>query len=363
MRFISNGCTVGRGRQRLTMGLWLSGVATLAFFGGRCVPLAEGLAGPPDAPSGRPARPMAASAVPEVPSDYSRRVVAYIHDSVPITREELGEYLISRYGAEKLELLVNTRIIEYACRQKGIDVTEAEIEAALEEDLKPLGVNRSEFVSKVLKQYHKNLYEWKQDVIRPRILLTKLLQGQIVPTEEEMRQAFENRFGEKVQCRIIMFPKGQQLQAMKCFEKVRNSDEEFDRAAKQQANPNLAATGGSVKPLARFCGHADIEREAFSLRPGEVSRVIETDEGYLILKCVRRVPPDVNANFQAERKNLEKDVLDKKVQAQIPELFKNLREMAHPQVFLKANPNEIDRREIERNITTDAKKTTPPVGN
>ena len=32
-------------------------------------------------------------------SDYSKKVVAYIYDSIPITREEFGEYLISRCGA------------------------------------------------------------------------------------------------------------------------------------------------------------------------------------------------------------------------------------------------------------------------
>src|SRR5262245_23828600 len=45
-------------------------------------------------------------------SDYSRRVVAYIFGNRPITREELGEYLIERVGAERLEFLVNRRIIE-----------------------------------------------------------------------------------------------------------------------------------------------------------------------------------------------------------------------------------------------------------
>src|SRR5262249_2812879 len=31
-------------------------------------------------------------------SDYSQRVVAYIYDNIPVTREDLGEFLIARYG-------------------------------------------------------------------------------------------------------------------------------------------------------------------------------------------------------------------------------------------------------------------------
>src|SRR5260370_34641566 len=43
-------------------------------------------------------------------SDYSQRVVAYIHGNIPVTREELGEFLIARQGASKVELLVNRRL-------------------------------------------------------------------------------------------------------------------------------------------------------------------------------------------------------------------------------------------------------------
>src|SRR5262249_41884702 len=94
-----------------------------------------------------------------------RQPVAYIFDTIPLTREELGEYLIARHGAEKLEAFVNHRILEHASRQKGITVIDAEVEARLEAELKELGVSRQEFGERVLKQYHKTLDQWKQDVV------------------------------------------------------------------------------------------------------------------------------------------------------------------------------------------------------
>src|SRR5262249_62075072 len=116
-------------------------------------------------------RPRAATG----PLVCSQRVVAYIYGSMPITREDRGEYLIARHGTDKLELLVNKKIIDVACQKRGVDVTEAEVEAAIEEDLKSLnGIKRQDFIDKVLKQYGKTLYEWKEDVIRPRLLLLKL---------------------------------------------------------------------------------------------------------------------------------------------------------------------------------------------
>src|SRR5262249_14111486 len=64
-----------------------------------------------------------APVAPPTNPDYSNRVVAYIYGTTAITREELGEYLIARYGSEKLELLINKRIIEHACQERGIEVT------------------------------------------------------------------------------------------------------------------------------------------------------------------------------------------------------------------------------------------------
>src|SRR5262249_7487889 len=142
----------------------------------------------------------------EPPSDYARRVVAYIHGNIPITREELGEYLIARVGADKLDLLINKRIIDHACQQKGIQVDDAEVEAALAEDVKGLNVNRAEFVNKLLKHYNKTLYEWKEDVIRPRLLLTKLCRDRVFVTNDDLLQAFEAYYGEKVDCKMIMWP-------------------------------------------------------------------------------------------------------------------------------------------------------------
>jgi len=145
-----------------------------------------------------PAQPAAKAAeTQEVPSDYSRRIVARVNGNIEITREELGEWLIARYGAEKLELLVNRKIIEQACREKGITVTEAEVDGALDRDIGRLGVTREIFLKQVLKQYHTTLFEWREDVLKPQLLLTKLSQTRVDATEDDIQKAFEYHYGER----------------------------------------------------------------------------------------------------------------------------------------------------------------------
>src|SRR5688572_3066458 len=62
-------------------------------------------------PAARPAAP----AFNANPSDYQTRVVAYLHGTTAVTRQELGEYLVARLGFDKLATLLNKRILEREC--------------------------------------------------------------------------------------------------------------------------------------------------------------------------------------------------------------------------------------------------------
>jgi hypothetical protein len=290
-------------------------------------------------------------------SDNAHRWVAVIYDNIPVTREELGDYLIARHS-DKLELLVNKKIIEHACKEKGIDVTAAEVDAALAEDLKGMnGITPEIFVNKVLKQYNKTLYEWKEDVLRPKIAMSKLCQSRVQITDKDYQDAFEAYYGEKVECRIVLFPKGEEKHAMTLYADMRKSDEEFDRLARQQASPTLAASGGRIRPISRHStANDELEKEAFSLQPGELSRLIGTPEGTVVLKCVRRIPPDKSKNLETERANLQKEIMDKKVQAEIPKVFAELREQAKPKLFLKKSTSQED---LERAVKQELQQMDP----
>jgi hypothetical protein len=288
------------------------------------------------------------------PSDNANRWVAVIYGNVPITREELAEYLIER-NTDKLELLVNKKIIEHACQLKGVDVTQAEVDAALAEDLKGMNVTLEIFVNDVLKNYRKTLLEWKQDVIRPKLQMTKLCRDRVQVTDKDYQDAFDAYYGEKVECRMILFPKGEEKQAMNIWSEVRKSEENFNRYAKQQASPSLAATGGTIRPIGRHTtGNDELEKEAFTLQPGDVSRLIGTPQGEVVLRCVRRVPPDASKNLEHEKQSLAKEIMDRKIQQEMKTLFKELHDSAQPKLFLKTAMKE---QELKRDVAATLKET------
>ena len=219
--------THGRGTAATAFGL--VGAAAAGFLLSRS-PLTAVAAPPPPAPAAQRA-----------PSDYGQRVVAYIYGTIPITREDLGEYLIARHGVEKIDLLVNKKIIEHACEKRGVTVTDAEVEASILADCDTIHVKKAEFVEKVVKKnFGQTIYEWKEDVVKPRLLLTKLVKNEIKVSDDDLHKAFEAEYGRKVNVRVIIWPRGEEQIAMREYDAVRKDDQGF---RSQGPQPSQSRTG------------------------------------------------------------------------------------------------------------------------
>lgn len=282
------------------------------------------------------------------------RVVAYIYGNVPVTREDLGEFLIARGGHQKLELLVNKKIIEVEAGRRNVTVTPIEVKAGLEEDIRGMGITLDDFEKHILPRYGKTLFEWQEDVIKPRILLGKMCRDNVKVTEEDLRKAFENRHGERRQAKVICWNKNDERIALKQWEEARKGetqaerDTNFDRIARTQADPNLASSCGQIAPVGR---HAEAENDAlhktlFSLKVGEMSQLFQTPAGIMCVKCVAVIPPDANVKLEGDlRKNLEKEMFDKKLTAEIPAFFNKCKEVAQPNLLLKGPPTPREFRE------------------
>jgi hypothetical protein len=353
--------------RKIIFGACMLGVGVGAFCYGRWGGVSEATAQQPGAPAEGALVPQNLVRTASN-TDYGRRVVAYIYDTIPVTREDLGEYLIARVGAERLEFLVNRKIVELACQSKGIYVTDAEIEAQFQIDLKGFGPNITEkdFVNVILKRFNKTLFEWKEDVIRPKLLLSKYCRHRIKIEESDITKAFEAKYGPKVQCRMIVFEKGSEGKVRsEIYEKIRSSEDEFRKYAREQFVTALAAKGGEVPPIHKHFGDANIEKEAFSLKPGDISTLLGMPDGTsIILKCDKEIPADNTRRMAEERPKLIAELTELKLNMEIPKAFKELRDAARPN-FLgrhQVRQDELER-QVQRELTpasATAPKVAPP---
>ena len=286
------------------------------------------------------------------PTDYSQRVVAYIYGNIPITRQELGEYLIARFGQERIDFLINRRLVEMACQGKNIQVTDAEVEAQFREELKGFGQNMTakDFTNQVLKRFNKSLYEWKEDVIRPKLMLARLCKPMVEVTPQDLRNAYEAKYGPKVQCRMIAFPNNNR-QTVEIWTKISKSEQAFAEEAKHQYIPTLAAKGGEIAPIHKHFGDARVEAAAFALIPGQVTQLMEMpDKNFIVLKCDKLIPADTTKSFDSVRLDLDKEMRDIKLAQKIPEYFAQLRKQAQPHVLIA---NQVPEDDLIRNVQRD----------
>jgi RNA polymerase sigma factor (sigma-70 family) len=250
----------------------------------------------------------------------------------PITREEYGEYLIRLHGAEKLEAFVNRRIIERACEQKKIKVTEAEVSEEFERELKKLQIDKDRFVKHFLGQHGKTLTEWMEETIRPRLMITKLIGASIKVTDDELRGEFESRFGAKVKCHFVLWPATEMKAAMTQYEAIRANPGSFKQ---DLVVPPAKWHEAAVPRRMDTAANQKIADAAFALKPGDLSPLIAGPDTIVLLKCVESVAPVEGARFEEEKPALLKAVLERRILADSARYFKALKEEANPKILLK----------------------------
>ncbi len=315
--------------------------------------------------------PVPSSANPQAPPPVriqhpDPRVLAIIYKDVPVTRADLGEFLIARGGFQKVELLVNRRIIEREAIKRGVTVTPEEVEAKLVETLKGVGLCREgpgltpadairqgkhDFATQILPRSGMTMYEYTEDVLKPELAMAKMCRDQIKVTDEDLRKAFINRYGEKRQPKLILWSKDDFRTAAKDWEEARKSDADFDRVAKRQRDPRLAAQAGLTVPVGQYLDADNplVEQLLFGypkdngalvggLQLGEVSHLVETPAGIMCVKCHAIIQPDTGVTLESKKTVLEKEIYDRKLAKEIPVLFAKMREVAQPNILLKGPP-------------------------
>src|SRR5262249_35231176 len=250
-----------------------------------------------------------------LPPGPPEQVVATIYGTEKLTRQQFAEYLIDRYGGERLDLLINRLVIERACKDKGITVTDDEVEAQLKQYTHQFaGGDQKVLVNNMLKPNKATLFELRHDVLWPKLMLSKYCRDRVQATEGEIRQAFESHYGDKMLVRMIMWPKEEEgIVRRKLYTLIRDDDKEFVRLAKQQAVPELASRAGVTEVARNATGHEEVEKIAFDMQKGDISPVIALPEAVVVFRVLERVAAKKEVKLDDVRAQLEQEVIEAKL--------------------------------------------------
>lgn len=266
-------------------------------------------------------------------------VVAVVNGQ-ELSRNELADLLVGMYGREGVDRLIRRTLIKQEAKRLNIKVNEDEtaerkeliVKGETQRQMKKNGLKDEEDLKRELEkagatieQYQKSIikkYESAIGEVGTMLLAEKIIKKTINITDEELNEAYEEQFGEKIVARQIV------LRMMRDAEKILKrikTGADFEALAKKESIDRASASrGGRMRP---FGPHGILGKAVANLKKGEISEIIKTDSGYHILKIDNRIPRSMK-KFSEVKDELVKFVTARKIQNRISPWLLNLVETA-----------------------------------
>lgn len=255
-----------------------------------------------------------------------------------ISRDLVAQECIDRYGKEVLENLINRKIIQQACAERGITVSEAEVNQEIIEISKKFGLAVDQWYKMLEAERGLTPVQYHRDVIWPMLALRKLAGNEITITDEMLKMAYEDNYGPRVKARMIVCDN--MRRATDLWEKVKANPDDFENLARDYSvEANSRALGGTIPPIRKNSEgtHENIRKAAFQFKDdqiGAISGIIQVGVNqYVILKYEGRTEP-VEHNPADVKAQLHAELQEREVQKLVGETFEKLQKTARVDNFL-----------------------------
>jgi foldase protein PrsA len=253
-----------------------------------------------------------------------------------ITYELLARECVTMHGKDVLDNLINRTIVRQACAERGLTVSEAEVDQEIVEISKKFGLAVDQWYKMLEAERGLKPEEYRQNVIWQMLALKKLAGKKVSITREMMQMAYEDNYGPRVKCRMMVLDNVRRATEM--WDKLKANPDDFESLARDYSvEPNSRALGGTIPPIRKHSEgtHKELRKAAFAFREvGEISGVLQVGPNqYVILKYEGKTEPiphaveDVQAQLHAELEERE-------VQKLVGETFESLQKTARVDNFI-----------------------------
>ena len=270
--------------------------------------------------------------------DSKGNVVAKINGE-DISRTELADFLIDSFGKEGMEILIRRVLVQQVAKKDNVVLTESEVkervdklvELELNKLKKRYGADNPEALKADLvkmgydeDKLREKLVERVEVDVRPQLLAEKLVRRTITVKDEELKEAYEELYGEKYKVRQIVVSLKEdadklliQLKAGADFAKLAN-ERSIDRPT--------AAKGGMMDPVNKV---SSLGKAISVLKKGDITEVIQSRNGFHIFLMDGIIPPAETKSYEDALPDLKKIVAAVNIKKRSGPWFLNLVESAN----------------------------------
>ncbi len=267
--------------------------------------------------------------------------IAAMVDQTKISKRFLAEECIARYGTQMLETEINRTLLIQTLQQRSQQVTQDDINSEISraaETYGYFGPNNQIDVDRWLKFVTQNdeskIDFYIEDEVWPSVALRKLVEPTVNVNDEDMKKGYEANFGPRVEALAIVLSDNRQ--ALKVWDMAKNNldKKHFGDLANQYSVEPLSRNNfGQVPPIQMHGGRPQLEQEAFNLKAGELSKIVQAGEHWIILYCLGRTEPRVT-DYDAVKDELHKNIFEKKLNVAMADQFEQMRKQAQIDNFL-----------------------------
>jgi peptidyl-prolyl cis-trans isomerase SurA len=251
--------------------------------------------------------------------------------------------------SQQLHRLVDRRLQEQDAEQLGIAVTDAELHQALEDIKTRNRFTSDEVLATALATEGLTMEQYRRQ-LRSELLVAKLVNREVrstvVISPEEVRVYYDQHpeefaLPERIRLRQIFFaspaanPEDHattRTKAQAVLDELKNGAD-FDQMARRYSNGPEAKEGGELGWFTSGSLMPQLDRAAFTLNDGQISGLIDTPQGWHILKMEAREGHH-QETFEQAREQVHALLMEQHTQQRYEEWFLELRRNAYVDIRL-----------------------------
>lgn len=242
-----------------------------------------------------------------------------------ISEEEFIAELKDRHGEQLLGELIQKRLLQDEAN--ALNITEEDVENELKTIREDFGIENDEELLQLLQLSFQlpvtSIEEFKNDYVKPQIVLQRLMSEGVNVTEEEIAQYFEENKDSLIEVEVRHILVADIETAEEVLAKINAGGDFAELAEEYSTDPGSNMTGGKYDFFKKGTMVSEFEEVAFSQEIGEVSEPVKTAHGYHIIKTT-----DKKVTLEAKRDEVE-ELLIKENSRSANEVLEELYEKAN----------------------------------
>ncbi|WP_240418816.1 peptidylprolyl isomerase [Paenibacillus periandrae] len=205
-------------------------------------------------------------------------------NGVSIAKEQLYNAVLASSGEKTLQNLIDQELIQQEAKKAGVQVQQTDIDNALE-STKGQFSSEDEF-NQALATYGMTSDQLKQN-IQTELLIEKILEPEITVTDDEINQYYTANLEtlktpEQVKASHILVATKEEADAIE--QQLKNGEDFSTIAQDKSLDTATKSKGGDLNYFAKGEMEEPFEAAAFKLETGAISDVVQTTNGYHIIK-------------------------------------------------------------------------------